>query len=183
MSATHGIGGHHSARANSSVWLTPPGIITALGRFDLDPCAAPDPRPWDTARRHIAPPEDGLAAAWNGRVWLNAPYVDLPVWLSKLAEHGEGTALVFARTETRWFVESVWSRATAVLFLHGRLRFRLPDGAQARGNAGAPSCLVAYGVDDALALARSALAGTWLPLKASQTAAAGGFGWLARCSP
>ncbi|WP_309138993.1 DNA N-6-adenine-methyltransferase [Nocardia cyriacigeorgica] len=140
------------------MWLTPPGIIHALGTFDLDPCAAND-RPWDTAREHIAPPDDGLAAPWNGRVWLNPPYADIARWLDKLADHGQGTALVFARTETRWFVEHVWARASAVLFLYGRLHFHLPDGSRAHGNAGAPSCLVAYGGDDAMLLRSSDLEG------------------------
>jgi hypothetical protein len=156
--------GHHSARAGSNVWLTPPGILAALGEFDLDPCAASD-RPWDTARHHIAPPDDGLSAVWAGRVFLNPPYSDLERWLGKLADHGRGTAIVFARTETRWFVEHVWSRATAILFLHGRIHFHLPDGSRARGNAGAPSCLVAYGEDDAARLACSALLGTFVPLE------------------
>ncbi|NKY60787.1 DNA N-6-adenine-methyltransferase [Nocardia flavorosea] len=161
MTTGRAIGGHHSARSGSNVWLTPPGIIGALGVFDLDPCAA-DPRPWDTARRHIAPPEDGLSAEWVGRVFLNPPYTGLPVWLGKLADHGQGTALVFARTETRWFVDLVWRRATAVLFLHGRLHFHLPDGARAQGNAGAPSVLVAYGERDAELLAGCGLDGTFL---------------------
>lgn len=156
-----GIGSHHSARADSNVWLTPPGIIQALGEFTLDPCAAPEPRPWPTAREHISPPDDGLAVDWTGhRVWLNAPYSDVPRWLGKLADHGSGTALVFARTETAWFVEHVWQRAHAVLFLHGRLHFHLPDGARAKGNAGGPSCLVAYGVLDADLLTHSGLEGT-----------------------
>ncbi|WP_280471168.1 DNA N-6-adenine-methyltransferase [Nocardia cyriacigeorgica] len=153
-----GIGAHESARSGSNVWLTPPGIIHALGTFDLDPCAAVD-RPWDTAREHITPPDDGLAAPWRGRVWLNAPYTGLGRWLDKLADHGNGTALVFARTETRWFIDHVWARASAVLFLHGRLHFHLPDGSRARGNAGAPSCLVAYGHDAAQLLAASGLDG------------------------
>ncbi len=159
-----GIGSHHSARADSNAWLTPPGIIQALGTFDLDPCAAPDLRPWDTAAVHIAPPEDGLSWPWYGRVWLNPPYSDIERWLGKLADHGQGTAIVFARTETRWFVEHVWERATAVLFLHGRLHFHLPDGSRAAGNAGGPSCLVAYGRSDAVALAGAGLAGTFVPL-------------------
>jgi len=158
------IGGHHSARPGSNVWLTPPGIIQALDEFDLDPCAAPDPRPWDTARSHIAPPDDGLAAQWHGRVFLNPPYADLPVWLEKLADHNIGTALVFNRTDTRWFEHLVWPRATAVLFLHGRLHFHLPDGTRARGNAGAGSCLVAYGRHDAACLARSGLRGQLVQL-------------------
>ncbi|WP_236567493.1 phage N-6-adenine-methyltransferase [Nocardia sp. CY41] len=158
------IGGHHSTRAGSNVWLTPPGILTALGPFDLDPCAAID-RPWDTARQHIAPPDDGLAADWTGRVWLNPPYAAVDRWLSKLAEHGQGTAIVFARTETRWFINAVWERATAVFFLHGRLHFYLPDGSRAAGNAGAPSCLVAYGALDASRLATCGLAGRFVRLR------------------
>lgn len=160
---TASMSGHHSARAGSSVWLTPPSIIEALGPFDLDPCAATD-RPWDTARRHIAPPADGLAEPWTGRVWLNPPYADVTRWLTALADHGTGTALVFARTETAWFVDAVWRRATGVLFVHGRLHFHLPDGSRAIGNAGAPSALVAYGVLDATRLAASDIAGTFVPL-------------------
>ncbi|MGW5142708.1 DNA N-6-adenine-methyltransferase [Nocardia beijingensis] len=155
--------GPHSARAGSNIWLTPPGLIAALGVFDLDPCAA-DPRPWDTARTHIAPPEDGLAADWSGRVWLNPPYSGLGRWLDKLADHRQGTAVVFARTETRWFTQHVWERATAVLFLYGRLHFHLPDGSRATGNAGAPSCLVAYGQHDAELLQAADLQGRYVPL-------------------
>ncbi|WP_280940170.1 hypothetical protein [Mesorhizobium sp. WSM1293] len=39
------IGSHHSARAGTDVWLTPPAILAALGgaeSFDLDPCAPLD---------------------------------------------------------------------------------------------------------------------------------------------
>ncbi|MEU2013070.1 DNA N-6-adenine-methyltransferase [Nocardia sp. NPDC019302] len=160
---TLSMSGHHSARAGSNVWLTPPGILQALGEFDLDPCAASD-RPWDTARHHIAPPDDGLSAVWTGRVFLNPPYSDLDRWLDKLARHGQGTALVFARTETAWFVEQVWLKATAVRFLHGRLHFHLPDGSRARGNAGAPSVLVAYGQRDAEILRETRIGGTFIPL-------------------
>lgn len=167
------IGGHQSSRAESNVWLTPEKILTALGRFDLDPCAAVAPRPWPTADRHICPPDDGLSAEWSGRVWLNPPYRHVAAWMAKMADHGHGTALVFARTETVWFVDSVWSRATAVLFLHHRLHFCLPDGSRATGNAGAPSCLVAYGTADATALATPDLNGTWVPLHASQRATSG----------
>ncbi|MFF4026901.1 DNA N-6-adenine-methyltransferase [Nocardia elegans] len=156
------MGAHQSTSSGSNVWLTPQGIILALGTFDLDPCAA-DPRPWDTAARHIAPPEDGLSADWgSARVWLNPPYTDAERWLHKLADHGRGTALMFARTETRWFVDCVWRRASAVLFLHGRLHFHLPDGSRARGNAGAPSCLIAYGARDAERLVESGIAGTFV---------------------
>lgn len=160
------IGSHHSPRAQSTVWLTPPGVLAALGEFDLDPCAVSvEHRPWPTAAAHIAPPDDGLAAPWSGRVWCNPPYDAVDDWLARLADHGTGTALVFARTETAWFVDTVWARAAAVLFLHGRLHFYRPDGSRAPGNAGGPSCLVAYGAEDAGLLARSGLTGTFVRLR------------------
>lgn len=157
------MGAHQSARMISDIWLTPPEIVGALGLFDLDPCAAPEPRPWPTALRHVALPEDGLAISWHGRVWLNPPYSrDAVAWLRRLAAHGTGTALTFARTETSWFVETIWQAATAALFLHGRIYFRHPDGTRARANSGAPSVLVAYGDADAKYLRGSGLAGTYV---------------------
>jgi hypothetical protein len=72
------IGAHQSAAPGSTVWLTPPAIIDALGgwqSFDLDPCAAPEPRPWQTAQHMNARTDaNGLAIRWTGRVWLNPPY-------------------------------------------------------------------------------------------------------------
>lgn len=159
------MGSHQSASMISDVWLTPPEIVETLGPFDLDPCAAPEPRPWDTAAHHIALPEDGLAAEWSGRVWLNPPYSSEAVkWLRKMADHNNGTALVFARTETSWFVETIWKAATAVLFIEGRLYFHRPNGVRAEANAGAPSCLVAYGHRDARILAMSGIKGGFVRL-------------------
>lgn len=161
------MGSHQSATMISDVWLTPPSIIKALGPFDLDPCSAPAPRPWETARRHIALPQDGLAAPWDGFVWCNPPYSREAVkWLRRMAEHGNGIALVFARTETEWFWETVWEAptATSILFLEGRLHFHHPDGRRAKANSGAPSVLVAYGMEAAARLSRSGLAGALVPL-------------------
>ena len=166
MSRGLAMGGHQSAAMITDTWLTPPHIIEALGGFHLDPCAAPDPKPWRTALNHYTLPTDGLAEEWRGRVWLNPPYSREAVkWLRKLAKHGRGTALVFARTETSWFVETVWEQATAVLFLHGRIHFHYADGTRAPANAGAPSCLVAYGPDDAQRLANSGLSGTYIRIR------------------
>jgi hypothetical protein len=150
---TAGIGGHHRGyRGLSDVWLTPPEIVRALGPFDLDPCAAPDPRPWDTAKEHWT--QGGLSRPWHGRVWLNPPYgPQLGRWLNALAVHGNGIAIAFARTETKAFWDYVWRRADAVLFLHGRLHFYRPDGKRAKANAGGPSCLIAYGAENVERLA------------------------------
>lgn len=165
--ARNGIGGHHSKRVRTETWLTPPSILRALGPFDLDPCAAPEPRPWSTADRHYTwPQQDGLALPWSGRVWMNPPYGKaLGDWLSRLASHGEGTALIFARTETEAFFRYVWERADAVMFLRGRLWFHTPDGVRSGANGGAPSVLVAYGRRDAAKLMDSGLDGAFVGIK------------------
>ena len=101
-----GMGGHQSSASESKDWLTPPAIIQALGPFDLDPCAAPKPRPWATASIHWRPADDPLRREWFGRVWLNPPYGGPRVitpWLARMAAHNCGTALIFARTETEPF--------------------------------------------------------------------------------
>lgn len=166
-----GIGGHQRAYEGSSdVWLTPPEIIKALGPFDLDPCAAPEPRPWPTADRHYVEAEDGLSLPWNGRVWCNPPYGPrAALWLAKLADHGRGTALVFARTETAAWHAHVWPRASGILFLAGRLHFHHPDGQRAAFNGGAPSALIAYGSDDLAKLEASGIAGALVRLDAGRS--------------
>ena len=157
-----GMGSHQSARMQSDEWLTPPEIICELGPFDLDPCA-PIVRPWDTAAQHYTKRDDGLTKPWHGRVWLNPPYGrETGQWLARLAKHGNGVALIFARTETEMFVEHVWGQASALLFIHGRLYFRKVDGSKAAANCGAPSVLVAYGKACARLLEDCCIPGTFL---------------------
>lgn len=156
------MGGHQSAAMITDTWLTPPEIIHALGPFDLDPCT-PDVMPWQTAENRYTKEDDGLTSAWFGRVWLNPPYSREAVkWLERLADHGNGIALVFARTETSWFVETIWKRCSALLFIEGRIYFHLSDGTRAAANAGAPSVLVAYGEDNAIAIENSGISGTFV---------------------
>jgi hypothetical protein len=128
---------------NNDEWLTPPSIIRALGEFDLDPCS-PINRPWDTANKHYTKEADGLYQQWVGRVWCNPPYGrDTWKWLAKLSEHGAGTALVFARTETKGFHSEVWDKAHSVFFFKGRIAFHYVTG-EVKNTANAPSCLVSY---------------------------------------
>ena len=161
-----GMGSHHSPTSLKDEWLTPPEILAALGSFDLDPCAPPrDRRPWETAAHHYNEKTNGLESEWFGRVWLNPPYGrETGKWLGRLAEHGRGTALIFARTETSMFFEHVWEKADAVLFIKGRLHFYNSDGTRAKGNAGAPSCLIAYGERDAETLGACNLGGQFITL-------------------
>jgi hypothetical protein len=159
-----GMGAHQSPSMVTDEWLTPPEVLRALGEFDLDPCS-PRVRPWDTAKRHYSILDNGLTKPWEGRVWLNPPYgTEAAKWLARLAAHGDGIALIFARTETEMFFESVWNAATAALFLRGRLNFHHVSGARAKANAGAPSVLVAYGEKNAAALRECGIEGALVPL-------------------
>ncbi len=187
-----GMGGHQSAAAMSTTWLTPPHVIDGLGgadSFDLDPCGFPG---WRTAKHAICLPDDGLAADWgDDNVWMNSPYgAEGETWLQRLADHGRGVALIFARTETASFHRDVWGRAAGLLFLAGRLHFHYPDGENvaacdghhvwkerapkvfscrlcgvSKTNAGAPSVLCAYGQDDLDRLAACVLPGALTPLR------------------
>jgi len=120
-------------------WWTPLEVIHALGRFDLDPCGN---NRHETAM--LIYENEGLEREWFGRVWLNPPYSDVGKWLDKLAVHGEGVALVFARTETKWAQRHL-KIASQVFFLSGRLKF-LKSGVDMGSNAGAPNMFLNYGV-------------------------------------
>lgn len=158
--APHGFGGVGGGYTRET-WLTPRHVLDALGPFDLDPCAAPAPRPWPTARRHVCLPQDGLARTWKGRVWLNPPYgKETGRWLSRLAAHEDGgIALVFVRSDTQVFQQHVLGAGAWVLFLEGRLTFCDESGKPGRFNGGAPNCLVAYCEREARVLAGCGLAG------------------------
>jgi hypothetical protein len=163
-----GMANHERAplHATKDEWLTPPELISALGPFDLDPCS-PINRPFDTAARHLTIDDDGLSAAWHGRVWLNPPYGPKTAnWLKRLVEHGDGIALLFARTDTDWFHKLVWPKASGLLFLRGRLNFYHVSGQRSNNNAGAPSVLISYGSDNARKLYECSeiIGGKFVPL-------------------
>jgi hypothetical protein len=147
----------------SDDWITPQYIIEDLGPFDLDPCASLT-QPWATAKTMFTKQVDGLSQPWQGLVWLNPPYNRYAEkWMKKLSEHSCGIALVYARTETRWFHKYVWKQATSLRFLLGRISFCCPDGKVA-SPGGAPSVLVAYGDEANDRLYRSTIAGIYVSL-------------------
>jgi len=122
----------------TDTWLTPPWLLERLGKFDMDP----------------TPPDGsgGERLVWKGRIWLNPPYSKVSIFMPMMAVHGNGIALVFARTDTKWFQEWVFPYADSILFIKGRLKFFKIDGTEAKGNAGAPSVLIAYGKENSKTL-------------------------------
>jgi len=154
------LGSHQRTIGASQVHITPKWIIDRLGPFDMDPCAA-WPRPWPCAtQRNVSHEEDGLSVKWQGRIWLNPPFDRRVVgtWIKRMAEHGNGIALLHARTETAWF-QPIWDGAMAILFMANRIKFCRPDGSEQPANSGAPAVLVAFSAIDELRLSQAKIAG------------------------
>ncbi len=158
----------HEATANKTVeWYTPKYIFDAIGvYFDLDPCS-PGKHivPWVPAGECYTIEQDGMMSPWFGNVWMNPPYgKNTPVWLERLALHGTGIALLFARTDARWFHRFV-VMADAICFVKGRINFVREENAAdyAQGKhalmetPGAGSILIAYGKENARSLKDSKL--------------------------
>jgi hypothetical protein len=145
-------------------WLTPPELVKMLGEFDLDPCTPVNP-PFTHAKNNFNISDDGLKKEWFGRVYLNPPYgKGMELWLEKLKIHGNGIALIFARTETKCFFNHIWDDANAVLFVKGRIKFYNVYGEQ-KGTPGAPSIFIAYGEANAISLEKSAIIGKYIRLR------------------
>ena len=139
------LGSHQTTIGKSQDHITPRWIINRLGPFTTDPCAA-DPRPWNCAEHNITEAQDGLRRLWCGYTWLNPPFDQRVVgrWIERLAQHGNGVALLHARSEARWFAPC-WRHASGILFLATRLKFCRADESEQPHNSGAPPVLVAFG--------------------------------------
>ncbi|EPG2130009.1 DNA N-6-adenine-methyltransferase [Stenotrophomonas maltophilia] len=152
----------------TTTWLTPPEHIwgspregfTGLGPFDLDPATPENGMPWPTAARMLKPSDDGLASEWpaDAFVFMNPPFGrGQEAWMEKMANHpGGGIALVFARTETRWFQSFVLNHpdVSAVVFQEGRLKFHRANGDVGDAPPAGPAW-IAYGEEGARRLKRA----------------------------
>jgi hypothetical protein len=171
------LGSHQRCVGKSQVHLTPKWLVDRLGPFATDPCAA-DPRPWDCAIiNNYTESDNGLVLPWEGSVWLNPPFDRYQVgdWIQKLAEHGDGIALVHARTEADWF-QPIWLHAELIIFLRKRLKFCRPDGSEQPANSGAPAVLAAFGQEQATSLSLSGLHGAYVP-RLGRTTVRAAEGW------
>ena len=119
------VAGYSKTNNNTEVdWWTPPEVFEKLGlEFDLDPASPKGGVPWLPTKYYYTKEHNGLEKNWFGNVWLNPPYGRFTgSWLDKFIEHGNGIALVFARTETIWFHKYAL-QADSLLFTKGRFKF------------------------------------------------------------
>jgi hypothetical protein len=79
--------------------------------------------------------------------------------MERMADHGNGIALLFARTDTAVFHKYVFKAADSILFVEGRFTFYDVTGKPASANSGGPSALIAYGGGNVEALMNSGIEG------------------------
>lgn len=137
---------HESTRNESVEWYTPPEIFERLGPFDLDPCSPGRGKSFVPALLHYTIEDDGLAQDWGQNyAWVNPPYgSETGHWMRKLAQHGNGIALVFSRTDVKWFHE-IAHLTSAITFVSGRIRFYQGSVENRGGTPGAGSMLLGFG--------------------------------------
>lgn len=121
---------HEPCVGESDEWYTPREFFDAFGvSFDLDPCS-PGLGHWVPAAKIYTKADDGLAQDWQGFVFMNPPFGgrngQVP-WLQKFFDHGNGIALVAARTSSAWFHDFA-PRSELWLFPRGKTKFIRPDG-------------------------------------------------------
>lgn len=137
-------------------WYTPSWVFERLGlSFDLDPSSpGKDVVYWSPAETHYTLADDGLSKDWFGRVWMNPPYgKHVPVWLDKFIKHGNGIALLFARTDTKWF-QDIATKSDAICFTRGRVAF-MDKTASHSGSPACGSIFLAMGLECVAALERA----------------------------
>lgn len=163
---------HESTYNESKEWYTPKYIFDALGlTFDMDVCSpGKDIVPWVPAKQHLTISDNGLTSSWQGMVWVNPPYgMDTPKWMKRLMAHGNGMALVFARTDTNWF-HAYAAKADSILFITKRVQFIQANQAKDYANglsvknsgSGAGSMLIAFGNIPYMALTKCELGTTFV---------------------
>lgn len=142
----------------SDEWYTPPEIFQALNlKFDLD-VASPSSDHWVPAKRVFTMKDDGLKSQWSGMVFMNPPFGgrngQVP-WLEKFIDHGNGIAIVAARTSSKWFQDLV-PKCDAVLFPRGKTKFIKPTGEVGK-SPGSGIVIIAMGETATKALENSGL--------------------------
>ncbi len=164
---------HDSVNNKTIEWYTPAYVVETLRRcggvFELDPCAPLGGVDWLNIPEFYHVENCGMKNDWGVRpVWLNPPYGNKTgTWLAKAANHQNAIALVFARTDCKWFHDAV-AKASGLLFLKGRIKFVDAMNITAGNGAGAGSLLIAFGKQNADVLKRASqtneLAGLFVQL-------------------
>lgn len=97
--------------------------------------------------------DDGLKQEWKGRVFCNPPYGrEIKYWVKKAYEESKKdyneliVLLIPARTDTTYWHDYIFNKASEIIFLKGRLKFEI--NGQPTNPAPFPSALIIYKKDE-----------------------------------
>ena len=148
MKNTRYAGWHENAGGivQTNEWYTPPYIFERLNiKFNIDVSTVKGGLEWIPAEKHFDQEIDGLKQDWEGLVWCNPPYGrQTPIWLEKFIKHGNGIALLNARTDTIWYQEYA-TKSDIICFIKGRLTFYTHNKIPAKSPSGTGSMLIGCG--------------------------------------
>lgn len=128
---------HVINNSGDNEWYTPSEYIEAarsvMGSIDLDPASNDYANKTVKAWRYFTKQTNGLEQEWFGNIWMNPPYSTelIKLFADKLADSlfDQAIILVNNATDTAWF-KTLISKASAVVFTTGRIRFQKRDGAK-----------------------------------------------------
>lgn len=126
---------HVANNSTDNEWYTPSKYIEsarkAMGSIDLDPASNDFANETVNAETYYTEEINGLNQEWFGNIWMNPPYSTalLSQFADKLvaSDFTQAIVLVNNATETAWF-EKMISRASAIVFHKGRIKFVKRDG-------------------------------------------------------
>ena len=127
-------------------WATPQYFFDELNsefNFTLDPCADDYNH---KCKKYFTKEMNGLSQSWkNERVFCNPPYgKEIGDWVKKCYEEvldgcELAVMLIPARTDTKYFHNYIYKKATEIRFIKGRLKF-----GDAKNSAPFPSMVVIF---------------------------------------
>jgi len=110
----------------NDAWTTPDDFFKKqndIWNFTIDLAASKENT---KCNRFYDKEDNSLEKSWAGEIgWLNPPYSEIELWVKKAneeAKHAFIVALVFAKTDTKWFHNYVYKK-WEIEFIKGRLKF------------------------------------------------------------
>lgn len=130
----------------TDLWSTPQWFFDELDKefhFTLDPCATDENH---KCQEYFTKEQDGLCRSWyKTTVFCNPPYgKEIGRWVEKAfiesrKPHTKIVMLLPARTDTRWFHNFIYGKASEIRFIKGRLKF-----GDCKNSAPFPSMVVVF---------------------------------------
>lgn len=107
--------------------------------------------------KYFTKEDDGLTKEWKGRVFCNPPYGrEIKHWVKKAYDESKKdyndliVLLIPSRTDTKYWHDFIFNKASKIIFLKGRLKFEV--NGESTNSAPFPSAIVVYKGDKTMTI-------------------------------